>query len=505
VQSTVNVRRPGATRFWLRQFLGYGFAVVSVVLATVVTRDIQPLLGESISPLFFAAVMLSTWFGGMGPGLLSTALAGWASAYYFVNSSLVFDVDDAIRLVVFLMVSLLISSLTSLRKRAELALQQSHAELEQRVRQRTAELQQTNDRLQESEERFRLLVEGVADYAIIMLDARGRVASWNAGATRIHGFEAREIVEQNFACFFPAEDVLRRKPERQLADAARHGRHEDEGWRLRKDGARFWANVITTPLHDTAGTLYGFAQITQDITTIRALERQVLQISEQEQRRIGHDLHDGLGQELTGLAFLAQNLARKLAAQHLPEAPEASRLESLTTTAIEHIRELARGFSPVELGPDGLQAALRELADKVASIFGLHSQIACDPAARITNDTAALHLFRIAQEAVNNAVRHAKASRIDIGLRKVDNDIVLTIQDDGQGLPVPPHRAPGIGHSVMQYRAHMIGASLTIGAGDGKGTRVECIYPNPESFKVTHLTAPEDDAAVRAPEGQPHD
>ena len=128
------------------------------------------------------------------------------------------------------------------------------------------------ERLRESEERFRLIIEGVSDYAIFMLDPEGKVASWNRGAERIKGYRADEIIGQHFSRFYPPADLADRKPERELRRALADGRVEDEGWRLRKDGSRFWANVVITALHDATGVHRGFAKVTRDLTERRRIE-----------------------------------------------------------------------------------------------------------------------------------------------------------------------------------------------------------------------------------------
>ncbi|MBI3542527.1 MAG: PAS domain S-box protein, partial [Deltaproteobacteria bacterium] len=145
---------------------------------------------------------------------------------------------------------------------------------------RNAELASLNEKLASSEERFRMMVEGVRDYAIFMLDPDGKVASWNEGARRFKGYEAQDILGESFAKFYPAEDVVAGKPERELERARVDGRVEDEGWRLRKDGTRFWANVILSRINDHSGKLLGFCQVTRDLTEKRKTEEE-LRASEQ--------------------------------------------------------------------------------------------------------------------------------------------------------------------------------------------------------------------------------
>jgi PAS domain S-box-containing protein len=160
------------------------------------------------------------------------------------------------------------------RRRMEAELREANDQLEARVRERTAELAQINESLQVSEERFRLLIEGAQDYANFMLDPAGRVMTWNAGAERSKGYRAEEIIGRHFSCFYPEEDVARGKPRQELEQAVAEGRCQDEGWRVRKDGSRFWARVVITPLYDKTGQLRGFAKVTRDITEgMRAQER----------------------------------------------------------------------------------------------------------------------------------------------------------------------------------------------------------------------------------------
>jgi two-component system sensor kinase FixL len=382
-------------------------------------------------------------------------------------------------MIVFLMAALLISSLTSLRRRAEANLRRTLDELEFRVQARTAELRASNDKLRESEERFRLMVEGVSDYAIIMLDSRGDVVSWNAGAQRILGWDQDEILGRPYCLFFPDRLAALDQCRQQLLRAEQASRHEDEGWRIRKDGSRFWAEVFTTPVRSDDGKLRGFAQVTRDVSQLRELERQILDISENEHRRIGHDLHDGLGQELTGLAFFSQNLAAKLSTADRPEANEARRLAALTARAVEQTRELAHGFSPVELGPEGLTMALSALAERINDLSPLRCRFEYSSDAVVDDDVVALQLYRIAQEALNNAVRHSQGKSAAVSLVRRGSDIILTVRDDGVGLPadLSPVARPGMGINLMRYRARTIRAVLDVIAAEPSGTQIICAWP----------------------------
>ncbi len=157
----------------------------------------------------------------------------------------------------------------TLRKKAEAALQEAKDQLETRVRERAAELAEANLALHETQERFRLMVAGVKDYAILMLDPEGNVVSWNRGAEHIKGYRTEEILGQHFSRFYPQEDIDGGKPEYELKVAIADGHYLNEGWRVRKDGSRFWANVLITPIHDEKGQLRGFSKVTRDMTQIR--------------------------------------------------------------------------------------------------------------------------------------------------------------------------------------------------------------------------------------------
>src|SRR5262245_42874770 len=176
-----------------------------------------------------------------------------------------------------------------------------------------------------SEEDLRLLVARVRDYAIIMLDASGRIASWNEGAERIKGYRADEIIGKPMSTFYLAEDVNRKHPQELLERARDEGRVEEEGWRVRKDGKRFWADVVITALRDDKGHLRGYAKVTRDLTErrnsrliLRDLSGRLLQLQDEERRRISRELHDTTSPLLTGLTgklYAAKNRARGASAE----------------------------------------------------------------------------------------------------------------------------------------------------------------------------------------------
>lgn len=217
-----------------------------------------------------------------------------------------------------------------------------------------------------------------------------------------------------------------------------------------------------------------------DITERRRMEREILDISGREQQRIGQDLHDGLCQHLTGIAFMARTLAGRLEAKATPEAEDVAQIKTLINDAIVQARGLVRGLSPVDLGAGGLRAALEELAASTGDLFGMSCTSAGDASVAIDDSTTATHIYRIAQEAVNNAVKHSKAKRVMISLTRDGEQVELAVRDDGVGLP-DVQRGAGMGLRIMGYRAKMIGGSLRVDAAGGGGTVVRCSLQFPKT------------------------
>jgi PAS domain S-box-containing protein len=249
----------------------YGIPVLTVGLILLLRLLLTPAIGKA-SPflLFTVAVMVSAWYGGLFPGIQATLLSAIVIIYFFLepnNTLTVSNLADAVLLVLFTLIGLTISWLTD---KLHLATKQAEFNLRQAQRQQ--------EELRESEERFRLLVEGVKDYAIVMLDPSGHVVSWNAGAENVTGYREKEIVGRHSSCFFPAEDIELGKPEQELKIAAETGRFADEGWRVRQDGTQFWASVAIAALLDETGNLRGFSKVMRDITARKLAEDRLKRI-----------------------------------------------------------------------------------------------------------------------------------------------------------------------------------------------------------------------------------
>jgi len=216
-----------------------------------------------------------------------------------------------------------------------------------------------------------------------------------------------------------------------------------------------------------------------DITERKQLEQEIANIAEQERRRIGQDLHDVVGQNLTGIAYLSRVLEQKLAARKLAEASYGAKIVKLVNQCAAQTRSLARGLCPVEMGADGLMSALREFASNIEELFNVSCLFECAKPVLIDDSTRATQLYHIAREAVNNAIRHGKANEIVISLTSFDDRVGLAIRDDGVGLSDGAAKPSGMGLHVMKYRASTLGGWLDVRGVSGGGTVVVCSCPNP--------------------------
>lgn len=220
--------------------------------------------------------------------------------------------------------------------------------------------------------------------------------------------------------------------------------------------------------------------VVRDITDHETLEKEVVESSNRVQTRIGQDIHDGLGQHLTGITFLCRALEKNLASKNLPEAAEAAEISKLVIEALSQTRNLARGLFPVEVESTRLCQSLRELATTAEQLFQISCSVECDSNLAVDNPNASTHLFRLAQEAINNAVKHGKAHRVGLLLGTAGDKAILRITDDGVGFPPEGARRTGLGLRIMTYRAQKVGGTLDIHPGQHGGTVVSCTF-NPHS------------------------
>lgn len=206
----------------------------------------------------------------------------------------------------------------------------------------------------------------------------------------------------------------------------------------------------------------------------KRLEKEILEISDREQRRIGQDLHDGLCQQLAGIELMSQALEQKIACRSKADAARAGEIARHVREAIRQTRLLARGLSPVTLESEGLMSALQELALNTEHIFRIACRFECSPPVPVRDQTVATHLYRIAQEAVSNAIKHGKATRISIELARQRHAMTLTIRDNGGGFPESKPEAKGMGLRIMHSRAGMVGGTLVTENDPEGGARVIC-------------------------------
>lgn len=366
--------------------------------------------------------------------------------------------------------------------------------------------------LRQGETPFRLLVEAVQDCAIFFLNPRGDVSSWNIGAERIKGYKADEIIGRNFSVLYPEEDIRNDKPAGDLVVAAEKGRFEDEGWRVRKDGSRFWANVIITAIKDDAGKLLGYGKVTRDFTdrmqAQKALEQEVaerrdaerrlhksemflrqlsfhlLRTQDEERHRIGRDLHDSLGQYLAVLKMKLDSIASRIGPQQGEMAEDLVQCLRLIEDSIKEVRTVSYLLYPPMLEEMGLKSAIPWYLDgfssrsEIKTTFEIHSEFG-----RLTQESESA-LFRVLQEGLTNVHRHSGSLTAHVRLRVKDGMGIMEIEDQGKGISpelLAEHSQDwmgglGIGVRGMNERMRQLGGRLEL-VSNPSGTTLTAIVP----------------------------
>jgi PAS domain S-box-containing protein len=336
------------------------------------------------------------------------------------------------------------------------------------------ELKRTESALQEQRNVVSAVLETVGAL-VVVLDRTGRIMRFNRACEQTTGFDSEEVIGRLFSDLFPAgpEQAMVRDSVEQLARGILPADRESE-WITKRGEVRsiLWSQTVLT---GSTGVTHIIATGT-DLTERKQLERAVLEISSREQRRIGQYLHDGLGQHLTGIAFLSRVLQDRLTEDALPEAAAAGKIVGLINDSIKMSRELAHGLLPVVSEARGLMSALSRWSGEVSDLFHISCRFECPEPVLIHDEQQADHLYHLAREAVTNAIKHGKPRSVVVTLASSGDRGSLTVQDDGSGFVVKPDHV-GLGLRIMKYRATMIGGSLELTSCTGGGALVACTFP----------------------------
>jgi PAS domain S-box-containing protein len=387
--------------------------------------------------------------------------------------------------------------------------------------------------MREIDERLRIFVQGVQEYAIFQLNPDGRVVSWNDGAERLKGYRAEEIIGKHFSVFYVAEDVDSGKPGRILGEAVARGQCEDEGWRIRKDGSRFWANVVVTALRNSEGVLQGFVKITRDLTErhdreesltkaketlelrvvqrtavlarvndelrteiaerihieqqlksslgqLRALTARIQSVREEERTSVAREIHDELGQACTAIKMDLALIGRKLTKRQIELKAKVNSTMGLVDDTIAALRRIASELRPRTLDDLGLSAALEWQAQEFQNRTGIACRVALPHDSLLLDTERSTAIFRIFQESLTNVARHAQARRVEARLAKEVGQIILEVHDDGIGFDAEQAKErKSLGLVGMQERAVLLDGELRVEGIPGQGTTLTLKIPLP--------------------------
>ena len=369
------------------------------------------------------------------------------------------------------------------------------------------ERRRAEESLRESEERFRLLVESVRDYAIFMLDPAGRVSSWNEGARRIKRYTAEEILGRHFSTFYPPEDLAAGKPAWELDMAVRDGRVEDEGWRVRKDGTRFWANVVITALRDPRGRLVGFTKVTRDLTERREAEARALQAARQVAEAeaasrakseflatMSHELRTPLNAIGGYTDLIAMGLRGPVTEAQAEDLEKIRRSQRHLLEIINNLLD----FSRIEAGQAAFEAVRVPVYESVRSVVAMLEPQAGARGIRLSlapcpEGLAALadgvKMEQIILNLCSNAIKFTSpGGRVEVGCEDRGDRVAVTVTDTGVGIPADQterifeafvqlgrgltsqHEGTGLGLAISRDLARAMGGNLTVRSEVGKGS-----------------------------------
>lgn len=333
--------------------------------------------------------------------------------------------------------------------------------------------QSISGKLRRSEQQIRAILDSTTD-AVVAADSSGRIVTFNRAATRIFGYSLEEVSGRSVSMLLPPGEG-----ERHDASLERYRRtrvphilgERREVMAARRDGTLFPIELTVTEI----GELELFVAVMHDLSERRALKEEVLSVAMLQLERIGEELHDSTQQELSGLSMLARSLCEALGKRGLNEqAALAARLSDGLAEANLHVRSLARGMVPVPVRAGELLVLLRELARSIEESREISCGVECSTPLDGLDDVAATHLYRIAQEASSNAIRHSRAHSIRIRLERSEAGLSLEVWDDGTGIDPYAMSRRGVGLRLMEHRCELIGGRLAVERGQEGGTRVVC-------------------------------
>jgi PAS domain S-box-containing protein len=339
-----------------------------------------------------------------------------------------------------------------------------------------SDLKRVEEQLQE-ERNFVSTILDTVGALVVVLDGEGRILRFNPACELTTGYSVDEVRGKCiWDIFLVPEEAERFKAIFEILRSDLLPQEYQSCWMTRHGTPRLisWSSTLLPGNDDTSNYIIATGI---DITERKQLEKAILDISAREQRRIGQDLHDGLGQYLTGIAFMTKVHEAKLAEKKSAETEDAAKIVKLVNEAIHKTRELARGLLPVVSDSQGLMSALQLWAAEVEDLFGVSCRFQCDTPVLIHDVTMATHLYHIAQEAVNNAIKHGDARKISIELTADQGRGTLVVKDNGKGIEENCANTQGMGLHIMNYRAGMIGGALDVQRDKTGGTVVTCIFP----------------------------
>jgi PAS domain S-box-containing protein len=461
------LQEPGTRPEIILSVAGLSLAVPVLVINFVFLPQV------SFALLYLLIVIFATWADGKKAGILIASASSFGLLLCETHGDIgpgVVCWDMGIQIVISLTAVFLVSAVRNRTGHLKQQVAARVAALEHEINDRT----QTEEKLDKTMQQFRQMAENIAD-AFWMRDPESeRMLYVSPAYETIWKRNCRELYQSPDAWLASIHPEDRQQVLQAMGVQQASGEYNQKYRIVRPDGTLRWIRDRTFPIRDGSGKVIRIVGIAEDITEQHQLESQILEISDREQARIGQDLHDSLCQKLVSIAFDNNSLEQKLADQKSPEAETVRQIALILDDAITEARLMARGLFPVQLETSGLGLALQQLTAGVSGRLKIDCRLECPQPVFVRDNSVATHLYRIVQEAVNNAVRHGRANVITVELKTTDSRIELRVTDNGIGLRSTSKRVGGMGLHIMNYRARTIGGVLSIEQANGRGTTVYC-------------------------------